>query len=64
MLEKVEGTGGLELFRDARRKDGEIESKKDGGNVAVGRTKVEDTLEGYKGVGSATKKFKEDALSK
>lgn len=77
VLDKVEGTSGLQLFREA----GAAESKKEsremmgdkqakglgtqqrGEKEAVGggaRTAVEGQLEGYKGRGSAIKKFKEE----
>ena len=72
MLDKVQGTGGVELFRDARpenrretarmgdkkaRKLGEEEDMERG---RAPRTEVEARLEGYKGRGRAVERFKEE----
>lgn len=76
MLEKVGGTGGVELFRNAGGKD----ERGRGGKEAVigemkgedgqqqqqqkmGRTKVEERLEGYKGRGRAVEKFRDERPS-
>jgi len=72
VLEKVEGTSGLQLFRDARaetndeskdltkraKKLGQLQQEEVGGP----RTEVEGGIEQYKGRGAALKKFKEDKL--
>lgn len=70
VLDKVEGTKGFELFRDARA-EAKKESEHMGENkaqdlgtveteeVGLPRTQVEGGLEGYKGVGAAVKKFQQ-----
>lgn len=70
VLDKVEGTRGYELFRDARPED-QKESESTGSNKATplgqilseesaSRTNVEDGLQEYKGIGNAVKRFKQD----
>lgn len=70
VLDKVEGTRGYELFRDARPED-QKESENTGANKAnplgqipqeesASRTNVEDGLQEYKGIGNAVKRFKQD----
>lgn len=71
VLDKVEGTKGYELFRDARPED-KKESENTGANKAkslsevlaednpVSRTDVEDGLQDYKGLGNAVKRFKQE----
>lgn len=71
MLDKVEGTTGVQLFREARAAESKEETAAMGNNKAqppgtpileeqgAPRTKVEGSLEEYKGVGAAVKKFKE-----
>lgn len=75
VLDRVEGTGGMQLFRDARGDEksekeimGDKKAKGLGANqrgekeatvLGGARTEVEGQLEGYKGRGSAVSKFKE-----
>lgn len=71
VLEKVEGTRGYQLFRDARSQPSS-ESENMGANKAdplgsmpqeeqgASRTDVESGLQDYKGVGNAVKRFKQD----
>lgn len=71
VLDKIEGTKGFELFRDARA-EAKNESENTGANKAkslteilaedtpTSRTDVEDGLQDYKGVGNAVKRFKQD----
>lgn len=71
VLQQVEGTKGMELFRNARA-DAKEESKflTEGRAKKIGeqqreeaglpRTEVEGGLEGYKGRGNAVRKFKEE----
>jgi hypothetical protein len=70
ILDKVEGTGGIQLFRDSRA-ESKNETLAMGANKAGNlgqqpveeqgnpRTDVESGLEEYKGIGAAVKKFKE-----
>lgn len=71
VLDKVDGTKGYELFRDARPEE-KNESENTGANKAKAlgqilaedtpnsRTEVEDGLQNYKGLGNAVKRFKEE----
>lgn len=59
VLERVEGTGGVELFRDAKA-EAEAESKAEGEGKKKPRTRVEGRLEGYKGRGKAVERFREE----
>ncbi len=71
VLDRVQGTGGVELFRDAKsehreetvrvgdkkaRKLGEEEMER----RKTSRTEVEERLEGYKGRGRAVARFREE----
>ena len=76
VLAQVEGTSGIQLFRDASaesRKEKEMigdrkakplleEPRKEVESVAASgsRTDVEGQLEGYKGLGNAVRRFKEE----
>lgn len=71
VLDKVDGTRGYELFRDARAQH-QKESDNMGANKAnpagqlpqeehvASRTEVESGLQDYKGLGNAVKRFKQD----
>ena len=74
VLEKVEGTRGWELYRDGRAEN-QKETEHMGANTGNAsnlngardeqtptstRTEVESALQGYKGVGAAAKRFKQD----
>ena len=76
VLAQVEGTRGVQLFRDSGREDkkesqmmGDKRAKPlmeepgkdvEGTGAAGARTDVEGRLEGYKGRGNAVRKFKEE----
>jgi len=64
VLDKVEGTGGVALFKEARREakaESEMMEKKREWPEEAGsaRTETEVGLEGYKGRGNAVRRFKE-----
>jgi hypothetical protein len=76
VLAQVEGTSGIQLFREAKadskketamvgdKKAKKLDAKQRGGAEITGpagaRTDVEEQLEGYKGRGKAVKRFKEE----
>jgi hypothetical protein len=76
VLAQVEGTSGIQLFREAKadskketamvgdKTAKKLDAKQRGGAEIIGpaeaRTDVEDRLEGYKGRGKAVKRFKEE----
>lgn len=76
VLAQVEGTSGIQLFREAKadskketammgdKKVKKLDAKQRGGAEMIGpagaRTDVEEQLEGYKGRGKAVKRFKEE----
>ncbi len=71
VLDRVQGTGGVELFRDARPEHreetarmGDKKARKLGDEEVerrrASRTEVEERLEGYKGRGRAVERFREE----